>query len=49
MTKKAIEVLSKNEEGFFLMVEGSKVDLGGLVIFNTQTVYVPQSAFDLVQ
>ncbi len=26
MTKKAIEVLSKNENGFFLMVEGSKVD-----------------------
>ena len=26
MTNKAIEVLSKNEKGFFLMVEGSKVD-----------------------
>ncbi len=26
MTQKAIEVLSKNEKGFFLMVEGSKVD-----------------------
>lgn len=26
MTKKAIERLSKNENGFFLMVEGSKVD-----------------------
>lgn len=26
MTSKAIEVLSRNEEGFFLMVEGSKVD-----------------------
>ena len=26
MTKKAIEVLSKNENGFFLVVEGSKVD-----------------------
>lgn len=26
MTKKALEVLSKNEEGFFLMVEGSLVD-----------------------
>ena len=26
MTKKAIELLSKNENGFFLMVEGSKVD-----------------------
>ncbi|MEJ5300120.1 MAG: alkaline phosphatase [Thermodesulforhabdaceae bacterium] len=26
MTKKAIEVLSKNPKGFFLMVEGSKID-----------------------
>ncbi|HHT22233.1 MAG TPA: alkaline phosphatase [Bacteroidales bacterium] len=26
MTEKAIEVLNKNENGFFLMVEGSKVD-----------------------
>jgi alkaline phosphatase len=26
MTKKALEILSKNEKGFFLMVEGSKVD-----------------------
>jgi alkaline phosphatase len=26
MTKKALELLSKNEEGFFLMVEGSKID-----------------------
>ena len=26
MTSKAIEVLSKDEDGFFLMVEGSKVD-----------------------
>ena len=26
MTKKAIEVLDKDEDGFFLMVEGSKVD-----------------------
>ncbi len=26
MTKKAIEVLSKDEDGFFLMVEGSKID-----------------------
>ncbi|MEM1136386.1 MAG: alkaline phosphatase [Bacteroidota bacterium] len=28
-TEKAIEVLSKNEEGFFLMVEGSQIDWGG--------------------
>jgi len=26
MTKKAIEVLSKDQDGFFLMVEGSKID-----------------------
>jgi alkaline phosphatase len=26
MTKKAINLLSKNEQGFFLMVEGSKID-----------------------
>lgn len=26
MTKKAIEILAKNDNGFFLMVEGSKVD-----------------------
>ncbi|MDY3947636.1 MAG: alkaline phosphatase [Ezakiella sp.] len=26
MTRKAIEVLSKNEEGFFLVVEGSEID-----------------------
>lgn len=26
MTKKAIEILSKNKNGFFLMVEGSKID-----------------------
>jgi alkaline phosphatase len=26
MTRKAIELLSKNEQGFFLMVEGSKID-----------------------
>jgi alkaline phosphatase len=28
-TKKAIEILSKNENGFFLMVEGSQIDWGG--------------------
>ena len=27
-TKKAIDVLSKNDEGFFLMVEGSQIDWG---------------------
>ncbi len=29
MTKKAIEILSKNKNGFFLMVEGSQIDWGG--------------------
>lgn len=28
MTKKALEILSQNENGFFLMVEGSQVDWG---------------------
>lgn len=28
-TKKAIEVLSNNENGFFLMIEGSRIDWGG--------------------
>lgn len=28
MTNKALEVLSKNEKGFFLMVEGSEIDWG---------------------
>jgi alkaline phosphatase len=29
MTQKAIEILSTNENGFFMMVEGSQVDFGG--------------------
>ena len=28
-TQKAIQVLNKNEKGFFLMVEGSQIDWGG--------------------
>lgn len=28
MTKKALELLSRNKKGFFLMIEGSKVDFG---------------------
>merc|ERR1711933_348452 len=29
MTEKTIEMLSKNENGFFMMVEGSQVDFAG--------------------
>ncbi|HBX67082.1 MAG: alkaline phosphatase [Balneola sp.] len=29
MTSKALEILNKNEKGFFLMVEGSQIDWGG--------------------
>ncbi len=29
MTEKALEVLSQNDKGFFLMVEGSQIDWGG--------------------
>lgn len=29
MTRKALDVLSKNDKGFFLMVEGSQIDWGG--------------------
>jgi len=29
MTNKALEVLARNEQGFFLMVEGSQIDWGG--------------------
>jgi len=29
MTQKAIEILAKNKNGFFLMVEGSQIDWGG--------------------
>ncbi|MBO6524422.1 MAG: alkaline phosphatase [Balneolaceae bacterium] len=29
MSSKAIEVLSQNEDGFFLMIEGSQIDWGG--------------------
>ncbi len=29
MTRKAIETLSQDKDGFFLMVEGSMIDWGG--------------------
>jgi alkaline phosphatase len=41
MTRVAIEMLSKNENGFFLMVEGAKIDKGhheGRVSFFIATV-----------
>ncbi|NMM50103.1 alkaline phosphatase [Marinigracilibium pacificum] len=36
-TKKAIDILSKNDKGFFLMVEGSQIDWGG---HNNDLAYV---------
>lgn len=33
----------------YALVDGKKVDLGGLVIYNTKTVYVPQRALELVK
>lgn len=33
----------------YALVNGEKVDLGGLVIYNTKTVYVPQRAIELVK
>ena len=37
--------ISKN----YAIVNGEKVDIGGLTIFNTKTIYVPQAAFELVK
>lgn len=37
--------ISKN----YALVNGEKVDLGGLTIYNTKTIYVPQAAFELVK
>ncbi len=39
MTRLALEVLSKNEKGFFLMVEGSKIDWGAHNNDLTATVF----------
>lgn len=45
MTQKAIEILSKNENGFFLMVEGSQIDWAGHA--NDATAYITELiAFD---
>ncbi len=43
MTSKAIEALSKNDEGFFLMVEGSQIDWGG---HGNDTPYVLREVAD---
>ncbi len=42
-TEKAIEILSKNEKGFFLMVEGSQIDWGG---HQNSTPYVVEETLD---
>lgn len=43
MTSKAIDVLSKNDEGFFLMIEGSQIDWGG---HGNDTPYVLREVAD---
>ncbi|MDD4637028.1 MAG: alkaline phosphatase [Bacteroidales bacterium] len=45
MTQKAVELLSQNEQGFFLMVEGSKVDWAAHA-HNTKCVITDFLAFD---
>jgi alkaline phosphatase len=42
-TKKAIELLSQNKKGFFLMVEGSQIDWGG---HNNDTEYLAGEMVD---
>lgn len=42
--KEILLPISKN----YALVDGEKVDLGGLVIFNGESVYVPNSAFELL-
>ncbi|MGM0375264.1 MAG: alkaline phosphatase [Bacteroidota bacterium] len=42
-TNKAIDVLKQNEEGFFLMVEGSQIDWGG---HENNTTYIVQELLD---
>lgn len=37
--------ISKN----YAIVNGEEVDLGGLIIYNTEQIYVPQTALDLVK
>lgn len=42
-TKKAIDVLSNNKDGFFLMVEGSQIDWGG---HQNNTAYIVRETLD---
>ncbi|MCT4644092.1 MAG: alkaline phosphatase [Carboxylicivirga sp.] len=42
-TKKAVELLSQNKKGFFLMVEGSQIDWGG---HQNNTEYVVRETLD---
>ncbi len=42
-TKTAINILSKNDKGFFLMVEGSQIDWGGHA---NSTVYIVEEMLD---
>jgi alkaline phosphatase len=43
-TRKAIEVLKNNRDGFFLMVEGSQIDWGG---HDNNTSYIVEEMLDL--
>lgn len=43
--KEIVLPISKN----FAFVNGEKVNIGGLTIFNTETVYVPEKALELVK
>lgn len=45
-TKTAINILSKNENGFFLMVEGSQIDWGGHA---GSTIYIVEDMLDFDQ
>ena len=42
-TRKAIELLSQNKKGFFLMVEGSQIDWGG---HQNNTIYIVEEMLD---
>ncbi|HIJ64455.1 MAG TPA: alkaline phosphatase [Candidatus Hydrogenedentes bacterium] len=43
LTRKAVEILSKNKDGFFLMVEGSQIDWGG---HNNDQDYIVSETID---